>query len=629
MSYNDGYHIPPRDNQPQGYPESSRQPYSPPPSNYPYAPTAPLPPLSTNNIPQPQTQQQNQQQPPQYPQPYQNPIQQQAYPEPRETSRYPYSINEAIRSESEKNHADYLVEQITENVLKKLQSSNLDRVQSPTPMARTNSTSSPSPMQNRPAYTPPSPRMKSDIPVHNAPPYQQPMPIPIARSQPASREAPPLDRKVSSPLGSESGPARPMHVRHESSKEETLFEKAWGQLFNEYGKPTERLGQFLRGLANHIIKSFEPRQSIVITPVKMAKFYESTKLDNEMYPWSYYFKGLQPAALSGIYRDLSCQHHLIQDRLDEAPSIPGLTAVGFERWMTLLLMAHPDDEVHRLQKALWEMPINNADDEKERFPKPLSRRLFPMIDDQKAKELFRKAVSREDGGETAKPVTYEPAQPAVNPNNPPNSQKVNLERERKPYSNIPSESAIIDDDRFPPKNNNIERERAPYSAQPGGGKMYDGDLNIPAGNTRSSRANSTSKIRPNIPLDPRLEHHRSGSNASGSGAPARHRARSPPFKSAARSDNDLLTGGFSDFRDFDGEDERRRYARDADAKRAEWSRRTAAEEDLRTFDSPRDRERYDREMEARVAAGERVDYADYYRQGGRGYDYDYNPSLYR
>ena len=34
------------------------------------------------------------------------------------------------------------------------------------------------------------------------------------------------------------------------------------------------------------IEDYEPRQSIVITPSKMQKYYEEVKLANEKYPWS-------------------------------------------------------------------------------------------------------------------------------------------------------------------------------------------------------------------------------------------------------------------------------------------------------------------------------------------------------
>ena len=48
--------------------------------------------------------------------------------------------------------------------------------------------------------------------------------------------------------------ARPKPMaRASSSKEETTLEKIWGSLFEENGKPTKRLSQFLRGLAVHLV----------------------------------------------------------------------------------------------------------------------------------------------------------------------------------------------------------------------------------------------------------------------------------------------------------------------------------------------------------------------------------------
>ena len=45
-----------------------------------------------------------------------------------------------------------------------------------------------------------------------------------------------------------------------------------------------------------------------------------------------------------MYRNLRCQHHLIQERDDQRPNISGLTPVGFERWVTLLIRAYPEEE---------------------------------------------------------------------------------------------------------------------------------------------------------------------------------------------------------------------------------------------------------------------------------------------
>jgi len=63
---------------------------------------------------------------------------------------------------------------------------------------------------------------------------------------------------------------RPGVARTYSTAELSTIDQKWGRLFDSEGTPTKRLGEFLRGLANHIIDDFPPRKSIVVTPTKMA-----------------------------------------------------------------------------------------------------------------------------------------------------------------------------------------------------------------------------------------------------------------------------------------------------------------------------------------------------------------------
>lgn len=58
-----------------------------------------------------------------------------------------------------------------------------------------------------------------------------------------------------------------------------------------------------------------------------------------------------------MYRDPKCQHHLVQDQSNQKPDMLGLTPVDFERWMTLLIQAHPEEGYKRLRKAVLDMPI--------------------------------------------------------------------------------------------------------------------------------------------------------------------------------------------------------------------------------------------------------------------------------
>jgi hypothetical protein len=103
-----------------------------------------------------------------------------------------------------------------------------------------------------------------------------------------------------------------------TNEEETVVEKQWGALFEREdrgGAPTLRLGQFLRGLAHHLVEDFEPRGSLVIGPKKMRRFYELMKVDKEMFPWRgmSLFAGIPAVAnvnkLSSISKSPSCQSY--------------------------------------------------------------------------------------------------------------------------------------------------------------------------------------------------------------------------------------------------------------------------------------------------------------------------------
>lgn len=391
-----------------------------------------------------------------------------------------------------------------------------------------------------------------------------------------------------------------------------------------------------------------------------------------------------------MYRDLECQHHLVQEKYDERPDIPGLTPVGFERWVTLLIQAHPDEEYGRLQKAVLDMPICNPDDRKERFPKELSRRLFPGHEDRKVRERLEDSISEHAAIDIPRrPNREEPPPPrhdsplhkssaaeqnyapqthrsSVSFDLPPTNSTTSsnyipsqLERERKPYSNIPSESAIDDTNppTSPPPLNPIERSRQPYTALPGGGKQFEDEPkptkpraeSLVGSAPKPARSDSSARSRPNplnssrpmeIPKQ-ELHHHRAPSNAS-------RRHRSPSFSRGSSND---FRRSESDFRSyqpnayqppgsvpagappveavFDENDTRRYFEKNA-RERAERARRQA-EEDARSYgESPR---RYDRSG----PPPRRDDYLndeDYNRASGRqgsGYDYGqpYGGTVYR
>ena len=595
-----------------------------------------------------------------------------------------------------------LIAQITESVIKQLKTTAVGEsgttpipqgqnnyppppVHQPVPLSPSTISGSSPPTVNRKVYTPPSPQKNSDYTGHSSPPPSTAYPQPHSpRETPAAHFG---ERRASSPLsqGSETSHTRPKGpVRLSTGKEETTLEKIWGQLFDEECHPTTRLGQFLRGLAVHIIEDCEPQHSIVITPTKMVQYYEAVRLPHEIYPWHTVFDD-ERSSISRMYRELECQHHLVQERFDERPDIPGLTPVGFERWVTLLIQAHPEEEYERLQKAVLSMPISNPDDKKERFPKEISRRLFPGCEDTRVREKLERAISEHaqidiphrseqaspvhrqsvsepqsqsssqympptqrrepsvtlDTGSSSytpsnlererKPYSNTPIEPTIDDTNSASlgAQSYipsHIERERKPYSNIPSESAI-DDTNATPVPQPIERERKPYTAQPGGGKTYEDELR--AREAGKPRSDSSARARP-IPVGttaprpaefPKPEIHQ------------HHRAPS----NARRHRSPSFSRGGGDFRRSDGD--LRNYqptfqpsatpdTYDDDARRYVRDRaRRQADEEARAYgESPGNRSRYEPLPRASFSGTDE----DYYRATGRGgpgngYDYSQQP----
>ena len=417
----------------------------------------------------------------------------------------------------------------------------------------------------------------------------------------------------------------------------------------------------------------------------MLKYYEDVKLPNEMYPWSSTQHQDSPTAkmltvviavfdddrcsISRIYRELGCQHHLIQEQDDQRPEIPSLTPVGFQRWVTLLIQAHPDEEYERLQKAVLDMPISNPDERKERFPKDCSRRLFPGSADLRIRERLEKAISKhaqvelptnrgdshhhrpsvgtdsEHASRTPQPSlstesTYIPPNHRRRPSvesAPPSAFGTSIERERAPYSNVPAEAIIDDTNPTSTPAQPLERARKPYSAVPGGGKAYDDEgpaksSRADSGSSKIGRSNSMAKIRP---LSMGIMGPRSMDAGQSEYAPYNppptnaRRRRSPSFSQAGndlrRSENDFRRfendgrGYPSSFQAPSGsttdghEDEARRYGRDR-------ARRSGND----------DGREYGDNIRPRHERGSYVNEEDLSRGDGRarGSGYDYTPAAY-
>jgi hypothetical protein len=223
---------------------------------------------------------------------------------------------------------------------------------------------------------------------------------------------------------------------------------------------------------------------------------------------------------------MRCQHHLVQEHPAEQPYIPALTPDGFQEWMTAMIQAYPDAEYERVTKAILDMPISNADDRRERFPKELPRRLFPTVENLHAQQRCAAALSSEGVG----PLRRAPSFPPPPPKAQAPSTGPNLERERSPYVSMPETRGFDPEEEPVSSSVPIERERKPYAAAPGAGKSYNDDMgqsthSDTAANEKRRRAQSNANQGPwapqgtdTYPQQPRQSRH--GSNA---------RARSPSF----------------------------------------------------------------------------------------------------
>ncbi len=178
-----------------------------------------------------------------------------------------------------------LTQTVTQTVLKQLQESGLDsaaqtasispRPQSihvppapqttlhhPTPQSPSTNASSSSPIVPNRVYTPPSPQKQYDSIPHVSSETSQSGHLPDGPKSPTRDATTHHDpRQPSSPLSHSSEASdkeyqRPKGpTRLSTDKEETTLERIWGQLFDEEAHPTVRLGQFLRGLAVHLVCS--------------------------------------------------------------------------------------------------------------------------------------------------------------------------------------------------------------------------------------------------------------------------------------------------------------------------------------------------------------------------------------
>lgn len=311
----------------------------------------------------------------------------------------------------------------------------------------------------------------------------------------------------------------------------------------------------------------------------LASSYNSHALEKEPHPLLSIFRAnSNEEHIQQLYQNLGCEHHLIQENPHSPAIIPSLTAVGFAHWMTLFILAYPQEEWTRLERVVRAMPIDAdgdlVDGKPERLPKQISRHLLPVKTDPSSQKLLEDAIltfldgfgstSRRRGSLAAPSLSRRSSTQSRNRpveihqtrTSPTTSKAPPIERERKPYAGAPSTSEGSSNE----ETIKIERDRQPYTAQPGSGKVYTekaSSLNIP---TRPGRANSTSSRTSTrdqsdvgsrasareLPDASEPRHHRTQSTTSQTYVPSRptgRRPSSPPLRNFRHSTPDDIQAG--------------------------------------------------------------------------------------
>ncbi|KAH8595115.1 hypothetical protein B0O99DRAFT_710385 [Bisporella sp. PMI_857] len=168
-----------------------------------------------------------------------------------------------------------------------------------------------------------------------------------------------------------------------------------------------------------MIADYKPQKSTVVTPAKMEEYYSRYKLKEEPYHFVSIFHTWPYKQLSRLYKGLDCEYYMVPDEKSVVPTLPGLTPSGIERWITIFMLAYPEEESKRFQKVVEDMPIDvNGVIFPERLPKQTSLHLFPKEPNQGWVNVLENLLIPEP------------------------TKAIPLERERKPYTALPGEAGV-------------------------------------------------------------------------------------------------------------------------------------------------------------------------------------------
>lgn len=113
-----------------------------------------------------------------------------------------------------------------------------------------------------------------------------------------------------------------------------------------------------------------------------------------------------------LYNHIGCEYHLVPWKSGTTPDRPALTASGFVQWMEYCIRVSPENEAERLARIVEKLPIEaksfDVGGQPGRFPKQLSRHLFPPKADEEFRGSLVKAYDAGRRSYSASPVHRAP-----------------------------------------------------------------------------------------------------------------------------------------------------------------------------------------------------------------------------
>ncbi|KAI5285142.1 hypothetical protein KEM54_000791 [Ascosphaera aggregata] len=186
---------------------------------------------------------------------------------------------------------------------------------------------------------------------------------------------------------------RHAHSRTDEASDQLIASK-YGLLFDNLGRPTTRWDELVRGIADYIVLHYPPENSL-LTPEKLAHFYaRKTAAADAAWSWSVMFSPNPDnyRRLERLYQELAVECYEVPTEPHSRVNAPAMTHRGFQRWLTLMVEAFPDQEHERLNKVMATMEIYHPSDKSERYPSRLPRILLPQRPNPDAHKLVRYAM---------------------------------------------------------------------------------------------------------------------------------------------------------------------------------------------------------------------------------------------